>query len=136
MNPLEDRHRYDCLYYGHGEKAIDEQNKGLKRVGVTPERNLDVWNGYKAFNEYYQNAVTEETFKTRIFTYNPIRYKQTFTYGDYTFQAISQRQIHRKPCLEWSANLQRLRILPCMRIKAFQKSQSDYCKGQWKIRML
>lgn len=89
MNPLEDRHRYDCLYYGHGAKAIDEQNKVLKRVGVTPERTLNVWNGYKAFNEYYQNAVTEESFKTRIFTYIPIEHGQTFTYGDYTFQAVS-----------------------------------------------
>ncbi len=89
MNPLEDRHLYDCLYYGHGEKAIDEQNKVLKRVGVTPERTLEVWNGYKAFNAYYQDAVTEESFKTRIFSYTPIEHGQTFTYGAYTFQAIS-----------------------------------------------
>ncbi len=89
MNPLEDRHLYDCLYYGHGEKAIHEQNNVLKRVGVTPARNLPVWNGYKAFNDYYQNAETEESFKTRIFSYTPIEHGQFLTYGNYTFQVIS-----------------------------------------------
>lgn len=89
MNPLEDRHPYDCLYYSQGSKSIEEQAKVLNRVGVTAERTPQVWNCFKEFNAYYQNAISEEAFKTVAFPYTPIARGQIFTYGDYTFQAIS-----------------------------------------------
>ena len=89
MNPLEDRHPYDCLYYSQGSKSIEEQAKVLNRVGVTPERTPQVWNCFKEFNAYYQNAISEEAFRTVAFPYTPIARGQIFTYGDYTFQAIS-----------------------------------------------
>ncbi|MBR5127894.1 MAG: MBL fold metallo-hydrolase [Roseburia sp.] len=88
MNPVEDRHPYDCLYYGQGPKAIEEQNAVLKRVGVTPERTPDVYTGYKEFNAYYQNIGKNDSFKTRYFTYSPLRIGQTFIYGNYTFRTI------------------------------------------------
>lgn len=89
MNPLEDRHPYDCLYYSHGTKSIEEQAKVLNRVGVTAERTPSVWNCFKEFNAYYQNAVGEESFKTVAFPYTPMGRGQIFSYGDYSFQAIS-----------------------------------------------
>ena len=88
MNPIEDRHPYDCLYYGQGPKAIEEQNTVLKRVGVTPSRTPDVYTGYKEFNAYYQNIGKNDSYKTRHFTYSPLKIGQTFIYGNYTFRTI------------------------------------------------
>lgn len=89
MNPLEDRHPYDCLYYGQGPKAVDEQNRVLKRVGVTPERTPAVYDGYQAFNAYYQNIGKNDSFKIRAFTYTPIEPGQVLIYGNYTFHTIA-----------------------------------------------
>lgn len=89
MNPLEDRHPYDCLYYGHGPKAADEQNRVLKRVGVTPERTPEIYAGYQSFNAYYQNIGKNDSFKIRSFTYSPIEPGQVFIYGNYTFRTIA-----------------------------------------------
>lgn len=88
MNPAEDRHPYDCLYYSHGSKTIDEQTKVLNRVGVTAERTPEVWNCFKKFNAYFQDSANEESFKTRAFPYTPIGRGQILSYGEYTFQVI------------------------------------------------
>lgn len=89
MNPLEDRHPYDCLYYGEGPKAADEQNRVLKRAGVTPERTPALYDGYQAFNAYYQNIGKNDSFKIRLFTYTPIEPGQVLIYGNYTFRTIA-----------------------------------------------
>lgn len=88
MNPVEDRHPYDCLYYSQGAKSMEEQEKVLNRVGVTAERTPALWNCFKEFNAHYQN--TDETaLKTVTFPYTPIGRGQLLSYGDYTFQVIS-----------------------------------------------
>ena len=89
MNPAEDRHLYDCLYYSHGAKSVEEQTKVLNRVGVTEERTPAVWNCFKEFSAYYQNTTNEESFKTATFPYTAIGHGNKFAYGEYTFQAIS-----------------------------------------------
>lgn len=89
MNPVEDRHPYDCLYYSHGEKSTEEQIKVLNRVGVTEARTPAVWNCFQEFRTYYQESSDEESFKTADFPYTPIGRGSKFTYGDYTFHAIS-----------------------------------------------
>lgn len=89
MNPLEDRHPYDCLYYSQGSKAIDEQNTVLKRVGVTPERTPAVYRSYQEFNAYYQSIGKNDSFKIRSFTYTPVEPGHVFIYGNYTFHAIA-----------------------------------------------
>lgn len=89
MNPAEDRHPYDCLYYSQGTKSIEEQTKVLNRVGVTAERTPSVWNCFKEFNAYCQNAVSEASIKTVAFPYTSIGQGQLFSYGDYSFQTIS-----------------------------------------------
>ena len=89
MNPLEDRHPYDCLYYGDGPKAADEQNRVLKRAGITPERTPALYDAYQAFNAYYQNIGKNDSFKIRSFTYTPIEPGQVLIYGNYTFRTIA-----------------------------------------------
>ena len=89
MNPLEDRHPYDCLYYGEGPKAADEQNRVLKRAGVTPDRTPALYDSYQAFNAYYQNIGKNDSFKIRAFTYTPIEPGQVLIYGNYTFRTIA-----------------------------------------------
>ena len=89
MNPIEDRHRYDCLYYGYGPKSINEQTKVLKLVGVTPERTPMIWNSFQEFNAYYENTKKEEAFKINTFDYTPIECGQLLSYGEYNFKVIS-----------------------------------------------
>lgn len=89
MNATEDRHPYDCLYYSHGTKTMDEQAKVLNRVGVTAERTPAIWNCFQEFNAYCMNAASNDSFKTVEFAYTAIGHGNKFSYGDYTFQAIS-----------------------------------------------
>lgn len=89
MNPVEDRHPYDCLYYSQGAKTLEEQAKVLKRVGVSEERTPAVWNCFKEFNAYYENSTNEDSFKTIAFPYTSIGRGQIFSYGVYNFQAIA-----------------------------------------------
>ncbi len=89
MNPAEDRHLYDCLYYTQGEKSIEEQKQVLNRVGVTEKRTPAVWESFKAYQIYQQTAAKNALFKTTPFSYQPIFSGQTLSYGAYTFQTIS-----------------------------------------------
>ena len=43
MNPQEDRHCYDCLYYNHDQGDGEDQYQVLRSVGVTPEETPEIW---------------------------------------------------------------------------------------------
>lgn len=89
MNPLEDRHPYDCLYYSHGAKTVEEQLKVLNRVGITEERTPAVFKCFKEFNTHFPNTTNDDMFQTTAFPYTGIARGNKFSYGDYTFHAIS-----------------------------------------------
>lgn len=89
MNPVEDRHPYDCLYYNQDAKTLEEQAKVLKRIGVTETRTPDLYNSYQAFNAYCMEAVSKENAKFDTFSYTAIGRGNKFSYGDYEFHAIS-----------------------------------------------
>ena len=89
MNPLEDRHPYDCLYYSHGAKTLEEQAKVLNRIGVTEARTPAIYNSFQEFNAFCQDAASADSFKTVEFSYTAIGRGNKFSYGDYEFHAIS-----------------------------------------------
>ena len=41
MNPEEDRHLYDCLYYNNNPEAMEEQVHVLSTVGITEKEDAD-----------------------------------------------------------------------------------------------
>lgn len=89
MNPVEDRHPYDCLYYSHGTKTIEEQAKVLNRVGVTETRTPALYKSFQEFNAYCQNIAANDNSKFVEFPYTAIGCGNKFSYGDYEFHAIS-----------------------------------------------
>lgn len=89
MNPLEDRHPYDCLYYKHASKTTEEQDKVLNRVGITPTRTPDLYNSFQEFNTHCQNVASEDSPIIYNFDYTSIGSGNKFSYGDYVFHTIS-----------------------------------------------
>ena len=89
MNPLEDRHAYDCLYYSQGAKTLEEQTKVLNRVGVTEARTPALYKSFQEFNTYCLDAFSKDNTKSPEFAYTAIGRGNKFSYGDYVFQAIS-----------------------------------------------
>lgn len=91
MNPEEDRHPYDCLYYSRNQKALDEQVRVLRTVGVTKEKTPKLWTSFMALNEALKMPEKSGFFGGKPYPYDPITEGQIFSYGSYTFQAILLR---------------------------------------------
>ena len=89
MNPVEDRHPYDCLYYSHGARTLEEQVKVLTRIGVTEERTPAIYESFMKYNFYCQASNSENCFKADEFSYTAIGRGNKFSYGEYEFHAIS-----------------------------------------------
>ena len=91
MNPEEDRHPYDCLYYTRSQKALDEQMRVLKTVGVTPEKTPLLWEDFMKFNEQLRRPEKSAFFGGRPYPYIPIKEGQLFDCGTYVFEAVTLR---------------------------------------------
>jgi len=91
MNPEEDRHPYDCLYYTHNQKALDEQIRVLRIVGVTKEKTPLLWDDFMKLNEQLKRPETTPFGKVAPYVYTPVKEGQEFCYGDYTFRAVPFR---------------------------------------------
>lgn len=88
MNPQEDRHGYDCLYYSHSYDNTSDQAKVLKSVGVTAERTPQVWEMFMDIKRRAQDKKGWE-FEIPEFSYTPVSAGQKFTYGDYCLETIA-----------------------------------------------
>lgn len=89
MNPEEDRHPYDCIYYNNNPEAMEEQINVLRRVGVTPELNPILWERFMELNREIQRETRSTTYnEKRDYTYIPIGEEQLFAYGDYSLHAF------------------------------------------------
>lgn len=91
MNPEEDRHPYDCLYYSRSQKALEEQVRVLRTVGVTQEKTPRLWSNLMALNETLKLPENSGYFGGKPYPYQPIAEGQIFSCGRYTFQAIPLR---------------------------------------------
>lgn len=88
MNPEEDRHHYDCLYYHKSHDAMEEQIRVLCTVGVTKEKTPQIWKKFMELNERVEGNNERWAWVIKDYPYLPVRQGQVFQYGDYTFRAI------------------------------------------------
>lgn len=87
MNPEEDRHCYDCLYYNHSHGSQEDQPQVLRTVGITREGTLEVWNMFMEINRRVKDDEGWE-FEIPGFPYTPVKAGQVFSYGGYRFEAV------------------------------------------------
>lgn len=87
MNPLEERHHYDCLFYSTKKTDPQEQDKVLHNVGVTEEGTPEVWDMFERVRKVVENH-NGWTFEVQDFPYKPIAPGAVLHYGDYTFETI------------------------------------------------
>lgn len=90
MNPAENRHSYDCLYYSHNRSQSDDQFQVLRSVGVTPEETPEIWEMFMEIRRMVAENRGWETEEAQ-FTFLPITEGQAFDYGDYHFTAVPLR---------------------------------------------
>ncbi|MCI8658929.1 MAG: MBL fold metallo-hydrolase [Lachnospiraceae bacterium] len=89
MNPEEDRHLYDCLYYNNNPQAMEEQVHVLSTVGITEEKTPVLWKRFMELNRQIQQETKESMFnELKNYRYIPIRDGMKFSYGDYHLNAI------------------------------------------------
>ena len=92
MNPLEDRHSYDCIYFNNNPKALEEQEGVLRTVGVTKERNPELLERFMEMNRQIQEQTTEGTFnELHNYQYLHLYPGDEFRYGDYCFRVFQLR---------------------------------------------
>lgn len=89
MNPEEDRHAYDCLYYNNNPQALEEQVHVLATVGVTEERTPVLWNRFMELNRQIQQETRDSMFnEIKNYRYVSITEGMDFFYGSYHLKAI------------------------------------------------
>lgn len=71
MNPLEERHHYDCLFYSTKKTDPQEQDKVLHSVGVTEEGTPEVWDMFERVRKVVENH-NGWTYEVQDFPYKPI----------------------------------------------------------------
>lgn len=63
MNPQEDRHCYDCMYYNHSHGSTEDQPEVLRGMGITPEGTPEIW---EMFMEVNRRASTNKAWEFEI----------------------------------------------------------------------
>lgn len=90
MNPQEERHHYDCLFYSSQKTDPKEQDKVLHSVGVTPEKTPQIWEMFEQVRKEVENH-SGWAFEVRDFPYKSVSEGEKLHYGDYTFETIGLR---------------------------------------------
>lgn len=72
MNPEEDRHLYDCLYYKLDHSAEAAQERVLRRSGITPERAPLIWQKFHDFNKHLTEEHPVWMMTIEAFDYQPV----------------------------------------------------------------
>lgn len=88
MNPEEERHHYDCLYYHKSHDALEEQVRVLRTVGVTAEKTPNIWQKFMELNERVEERHERWAWIIQDYPYIAVRPGQVFRYGAYTFRAM------------------------------------------------
>jgi len=91
MNPEEERHSYDCLYFRMGDEAAAEQREVLRSVGIAEDRTPKLWNQFMALNDRIGKKREPWVYTIHDYPYIPVREGQVFEYGEYRFQAVLLR---------------------------------------------
>lgn len=90
MNPEENRHHYDCLYYNRNQADLSDQYQVLRSVGVTPEGTPEIW---EMFREIRKRVAENKGWEYEVpeFDFIPVKEGDSFACGDYRFQAVHLR---------------------------------------------
>lgn len=91
MNPEEERHSYDCLYFRMGDEAAAEQRQVLRSVGIAEDRTPRLWNQFMELNERIGKKREPWVYTIHDYPYVPVKEGHLFVYGDYRFQAVLLR---------------------------------------------
>lgn len=87
MNPQENRHGYDCLYYSSGRRARQEQEQVLAAVGITPEGTPRLWEMMREAGRQSGPGSSWE-YDCPLFDFFPVRAGQRLEYGDFRFETV------------------------------------------------
>ena len=87
MNPEENRHHYDCLYYNNDKNPEEEQYQVLRSVGVTPEKTPEIWEMFMEIRRRVKENKGWE-FEVTGFPFLPVRQGQRLRYGNYEFEVV------------------------------------------------
>lgn len=88
MSPHEETHVYNCMCCNVHGQAVDELEQVLNYMGITINKQPELWNLYHDFN----NKASEEKnwlLMTDDFPYYKTYEGQLFSYGDYVLKVIS-----------------------------------------------
>lgn len=88
MNPQEDRHSYDCLYYNNRHGGGGDQPQVFRSVGVTPEGTPEIWSMFREVRRRVEEKRGWE-FEVPAFSYRPVTEGQVFAYGRYRLEAVA-----------------------------------------------
>ena len=89
MNPEEDTHAYDCISLSVTQRAMAEQRDVLTRVGVTVEKEPELFETFRVFNEMLMGPDSEDIYlKVPHFTYAPVRPGEVLHYGNFNLTVI------------------------------------------------
>ncbi len=87
MNPQEERHSYDCLYYSHSLPFREGRAEVLRTIGISPEMRPELWEMFEQTGQGITDDF-ERSFEIRDFPYQPVREGQFFCYGGYHLEAL------------------------------------------------
>lgn len=82
QNPVEERHRYDCLHHSRG--GSEEQEQVLRFVGITKELTPAL---YRMFQELSEEGKDGDLLIEK-YPYAPALPEDVFQYGNYSFEAV------------------------------------------------
>lgn len=82
QNPVEERHRYDCLHHSRG--GSEEQDQVLRFVGITDELTPGL---RQMFRELAKEGKDEDLLIEK-YAYAPALPEDVFRYGNYSFEAV------------------------------------------------
>lgn len=91
MNPAEDRHHYDCLYYRLDGFNKEAQRRVLARTGITPETAPLIWQKFMDFNDRLSEDHPVWMMTIDPFDYQHVQAGQRLIYGDYRFEVVPLR---------------------------------------------
>ena len=87
MNPQEDRHCYDCLYYNHSHGSTEDQPQVLQSVGVTEDGTPEIWSMFMEVNQRIRENRGSE-FEIPGYPYTPVSEGRILSYGDYDLETV------------------------------------------------
>lgn len=86
MNPEENRHPYDCLYYNQNQ-SVSDLYQVIRSVGITREKTPEIWDMFMEIRRRVEENKGWE-YEVPQFDFIPVTAGQRFEAGGYSLEAI------------------------------------------------